>query len=404
MAREVEVNGMTQIAGGVGVGRLIRALTVTAIAGTVFAGASPPPTVTLVRLPTGGIQPQVAVDSGGVVHVVYFAGEPGHGDLFYATVTDAATFSTPVQVNSEPGSAIATGTVRGAQLAAGRNGRVHVAWNGSGRATPKAAAGSTPMLYSGFDPQRRAFEPQRNLLQFAVGLDGGGAIAADGNGRVFVAWHAGGPDSKGEGDRRVWVAISTNDGRTFTKEQPASDVSTGACGCCGMDGLIDRRGSLYFLYRSARDVMNRDTYLLASTDSARSFTSTRLQEWNIGACPMSTFALTESSDGVFAAWETAGQVQFARVSGANTTAGVNRVEMPGHARNRRHPALAANARGDVLLAWSEGTAWQRGGAVVWQVFDRNGRPTAESGRAPGVPVWGLVAAYARRDGGFSLIY
>lgn len=360
--------------------------------------------VKLVRLPVGGIQPQAAVDSRGVVHVVYFAGEPANGDLFYATLTDDGAFSTPVRVNSEPGSAIATGTVRGARLAVGRNGRVHVAWNGSGRATPKAAGGATPMVYARLDPRRRVFERQRNLVQFAVGLDGGGAIAADEKGRVFVAWHAGGPDSKSEGDRRVWVAKSTNDGATFGREQPASDVSTGACGCCGMAGLIDRHGSLYFLYRSAREVMHRDTYLLTSSDGAQRFTSTNLQEWGVGQCPMSTYALTESSEGVLAAWETGGQLQFARVSASDLVLGAKRVEVPGSARMRRHPALVTNSGGEIFLAWSEGTGWLKGGAVVWQVFDRNGRPTTESGRAPGVPVWGLVAAYARRDGGFTLVY
>jgi hypothetical protein len=34
-------------------------------------------------------------------------------------------------VNHIDGSAIATGTVRGAQIAVGAKGRVHVAWNGS---------------------------------------------------------------------------------------------------------------------------------------------------------------------------------------------------------------------------------------------------------------------------------
>lgn len=124
---------------------------------------------------------------------------------------------------------------------------MHVAWNGSGLATPRAPADATPMRYARLHPERRAFEPQRNLLQCAVGLDGGGAIAADDKGRVFVAWHAGGAGSQNEGDRRVWVTKSSDDGATFTKEQAASDVSTGACGCCGMDGLIDRQGSIYFL-------------------------------------------------------------------------------------------------------------------------------------------------------------
>ena len=362
-----------------------------------------PTRVSVLRLPNGAIQPQVATDSSGLAHVVYFSGEPANGDLFYATVDDSGTFSSPLRVNSESGSAIATGTVRGAQLAIGRNGRIHVAWNGSSGAMPKGPRGATPMLYSRLEPARRVFETQRNLLQYASGLDGGGAIAADEKGRVYVAWHAGGPDSRNEGDRRVWLAKSLDDGRTFAKEHPISDVSTGACGCCGMDGLIDRLGSLFFLYRSAREVTHRDTYLLRSTDGA-AFISTRLQEWSIGACPMSTFALADGPDGVLAAWEADGQVQFARLKGPGSAAPSGIVEAPGLARNRRHPTLATNARGAILFAWSEGTGWQKGGAVAWQIFDRDGRPTSELGRATGVPIWGLVAAYARRDGGFTLLY
>src|SRR5712692_2605547 len=79
--------------------------------------------VRLLRLPEGGLQPQTAVDDRGVLHVVYFSGEPAGGNLFYVRSTEA-----PVRVNSQPASAIATGTIRGAQLALGRNGRVHVAW------------------------------------------------------------------------------------------------------------------------------------------------------------------------------------------------------------------------------------------------------------------------------------
>ena len=71
---------------------------------------------------------------------------------------------------------------------------------------------------------------------------------------------------------------------------------------------------------------------------------------------------------------------------------------------RKHPTVAANARGETLLVWTEGMGWERGGSLAWQVFDRDGRPTAEKGRIPGVPVWSLVAAFARPDGGFTVIY
>ena len=88
--------------------------------------------VTLVRVPGGGIQPQVAVDENGAVHMIYYQGDPQNGDLYYVGSRDGgATFSTPLRVNSAPGSAIAVGNIRGGHLAIGKNGRVHVAWNGS---------------------------------------------------------------------------------------------------------------------------------------------------------------------------------------------------------------------------------------------------------------------------------
>src|SRR6185295_8394760 len=76
--------------------------------------------VKLVRVPDGGIQPQAVVDVKGVVHLVYFKGEAKADDLFYVRQGPEG-FSKPIQVNSKPGSGIAVGTIRGAQLALGRN-------------------------------------------------------------------------------------------------------------------------------------------------------------------------------------------------------------------------------------------------------------------------------------------
>src|SRR5947209_20326242 len=86
------------------------------------------PHVDVVKTPAGGIQPQAVVDEQGVVHLIYFKGEPGWGDLFYVRRDpDTKRFSEPLRVNSQPGSGIATGTIRGGQLALGKGGRLHVA-------------------------------------------------------------------------------------------------------------------------------------------------------------------------------------------------------------------------------------------------------------------------------------
>src|SRR3954451_4055796 len=85
-----------------------------------------------VRVPNGGIQPQALVDPTGRIHLLYYSGDPAHGDLYYVTSTDEGqTWSRPLRVNSRAGGAVALGTIRGGQLAFGRNRRVFVVWNGS---------------------------------------------------------------------------------------------------------------------------------------------------------------------------------------------------------------------------------------------------------------------------------
>jgi len=119
---------------------------------------------------------------------------------------------------------------------------------------------------------------------------------------------------------------------------------------------------------------------------------------------MSSEALVEGPNGVLAAWETEGQVKFARVD-AEAVKLSTPVAAPGSRRDRKHPVLAVNARGETLLAWTEGTGWNRGGAVAWQRYDAGGRPVGETGRVEGgVPPWGLAAVAPRPDGGFLLVH
>jgi hypothetical protein len=119
--------------------------------------------VNLLRVPNGGLQPQAALDERGILHLVYFTGEPQRGDIYYIRRDAGKTeFTSPVRINSEPGSAVAVGTIRGAQLAIGKNGRVHVAWNGRHKPDGYGA----PMLYARMSDARTGFDPQINVMQF----------------------------------------------------------------------------------------------------------------------------------------------------------------------------------------------------------------------------------------------
>lgn len=114
-------------------------------------------------------------------------------------------------------------------------------------------------------------------------------------------------------------------------------------------------------------------------------------------------ALVEGPDGVTAAWDTDGQIYFASIK-PGTPDFTKPQSVPGPGEDRKHPALAVNAGGERIIIWAEGTGWQKGGALAWQVFDKTGKPTAEKGRVErGIPVWGLPTVVAT-DGGFTIIH
>jgi hypothetical protein len=256
------------------------------------------------------------------------------------------------------------------------------------------------MLYSRLSADGTRFDPERSLMTQTFGLDGGGTLAADATGDVYVAWHGKAPGAvKGEAGRQVWMAVSHDDGTNFAPEQPAWGEPTGACGCCGMAVFADSHGTVRALYRSATEDIHRDIFLLTSLDHARSFTGRKVHTWNINACPMSSMAFSEGDGSVFGAWETGGQVYFENLTQTNALP----VSAPGDGRGRKHPRLAIGSNGEILALWTEGTGWQRGGSLAWQTFEASGRPVGETHTQTGVPAWSF-GAVAAKPGGFIVLY
>jgi hypothetical protein len=133
------------------------------------------------------------VDAKGTLHLNYFKGNDATaGDLFYVRREPGSErFSEPIRVNSRPRTASAAGSVRGGQIALGKGGRLHVVWNGLGTD------------YARLNDAGTAFEEQRNLMWKTQVLDGGGTVAADGVGNVYVVWHGQRKGVRAEDKRQV---------------------------------------------------------------------------------------------------------------------------------------------------------------------------------------------------------
>ena len=326
--------------------------------------------VHLERVADNGLQPELAIDHQGLLHLLYFVGDPAAGDLYYSQSQPPASgqadsWSAPVRINSQSGSAMAIGTVRGGHIGLGA-GRIHVAWMSALKESPG-------MFYT----------------------------RDDGNG-VYVAWHAG---HDGESTRRLFVASSSDSGRTFDAEQRANPVETGACGCCGMRARAGPGGELWILYRSATEMVLRDMQLLQSSDGGRSFTQRTAHEWELAACPMSTSTIAPTVDGALLAWETEGQIHWSRVATAADSSGPAKVyTVEGDGGLRKHPAIAIDSDGRIAVIWAEGSGWNRGGNLAWQVYDNEGNTLESGSLEAGVPIWSRAAVVAEPDGGFLLLH
>jgi hypothetical protein len=387
-------------------------MSVTALLVAMAPAFASPPAVRTLRVPDHGMQPQLALDRDGTLHLIYLTGDAQASDSNYLRIPSAGVISfadhAPVRVNTHAGSALAIGTIRGPHLSLGRNGMVHVAWMGSVSSEPKAPARQAPMLYTRSHPNG-SFEPERNLITKYVGLDGGGTVAADAEGNVYVAWHAPAVPKADEASRRVFVARSSDDGTTFAAEEPIADDPLGACGCCGMELLAPPGGAVVGLFRTATRQVRRDTRAFVFQRTLDHHWSATLDPAETGTCQMSTYALADVPADVpadhqfLAAWETLGRVRFGMYS-YRDLAKAHPHDVPGAERDSKHPTIAVDKGGNILIAWAVGTGWQKGGSVAWQMFDKQLTPIAGArGQAGGLPAHSRPAAFAG-SGGFVVVY
>jgi hypothetical protein len=149
-------------------------------------------------------------------------------------------------------------------------------------------------------------------------------------------------------------------------------------------------------------MIHRDMYLLESRDHGATFTGSDIAKWDVGYCVMSAESFVSGPSGMFAAWESEKQVHFGRVNPSADT--VADAIAAGKATGQKYPSLAENKSGLLLVSWTEGMGWKRGGSLHWELFDRSGQPASETEAIAGVPAWSLVAAYPRSNGNFAILY
>ena len=229
--------------------------------------------VTLMRVPGGGIQPQVAVDAAGTVHMVYYKGDPGHGDLYYVRSRNSERdlFGAAAREHN-------SGKCRRRGQYSRRSHRYRKERTRSRGVEWLSFADSRGPLRQGADAVHAA-QRCRNRLRAATQPDPGRVwsrrwwFAGRRQYMEMFTWFGMHPRRapKGKGTGASGWRVRPMTAPPSSARRPVWDHPTGACGCCGLKAFADRNGTLYVLYRSATEVVHRDIYLLISRDHGQHF-------------------------------------------------------------------------------------------------------------------------------------
>lgn len=343
---------------------------------TVHAGQSAD-RVTAIRVP--GMARVVKAQSGadGTIHLLFDTDDGPH----YASSQDGgATFSPPIAIVDTP--ARKTGlNFSGADLAVGKDGRVHVAMANDAWKL-KLPKEEWAFYYASLTPGAKAFSPLRNLnRQPSEGF----SLAADSRGWVTACFLSG----------KLFTMTSRDSGESFTASAEV-DPAWNPCDCCTTSAAYGPDGKLALLYREETD-NERDMYVIIwdprrQTEPAR----TRISgtSWKLTGCPMTYFTIAATETGYVAAWPTKGQVYFARLDKDGAVMPPGEIQTPGRTGMRAGLLALSAPDGATLVAWKDKET------LGWQLYDANGQPQGATGSAAskGSGAAGVVL----RDGRFAL--
>jgi hypothetical protein len=340
----------------------------------------------------GQYNPYIVSDNFGGFYMAYIERADGAGDVMLRHSSDGVKFSEPVRVNDLAGDA----TVRNEnppKVATGAQGEVYVCW-ASERGKWKGDIRFARSIDSG-----KTFSPARTVNSDGAGDPAGHAfqsIAVDKRGAVYVAWIDERDKRKEDRGAEIWMAVSTDRGKTFSRDRR---ILTDVCECCRTNLQIDATGNLYLTYRVVprSGPMYRDIIIARSGDGGKTFARTVVSEdkWEINGCPVAGPSFSFDNRGaVTVVWFMGGGerpgLYYATSTDKGKTFAPRRLLDPQQKIGKR-AHTAGFADGSVFVAWDDvdGKAFS-----VWGVLNMQKGLLRKSERQEGV-AYPVVATNGR---------
>lgn len=276
----------------------------------VISGLSQP-----IRVSSGdanAAEPAIAAGPDGSVYVAWVNhGANSQGDVMIARfASDGQMQGAAVRVNSQPGIATAW---RGdpPMVAIAPDQSVLVGW--TARVESESGQATDIYLSSSRDHGQTFGAPVKVNDDPKPAVHGMHSLAVARDGRVYVAWldernvsplpmkdMKMGAKSTGhhmESNREVFIAASTDGGRSFSRNQR---VATDACPCCKTALATTSDGRVYLSWRQVLPGDFRHIAVASSSDHTQTFTTPVIvsdDQWVLSGCPVSGAALFAGNDG-----------------------------------------------------------------------------------------------------------
>ena len=261
-------------------------------------------------------EPVTAVSPDGGFYVAWVNHNANsQSDVMFARFdSEGAASGSPVMVNQQAG--VATAWRGDPPSVAVADKSVYVLW--TARVEVNGQKGTDLYLSVSHD-QGKSFAPAVKVNDDKLpGAHGMHSLAVAGDGKIYAAWldernvatpkpskHAGGHHM--ESNREIFVAYSTDGGKTFSANQK---VAENVCPCCKTALAVAADGTLYASWRQVLPGNFRHIAVASSTDGGANFSTPVIvsdDKWVLLGCPVSGPSLSIGANGTLrVVWYAAG--------------------------------------------------------------------------------------------------
>jgi hypothetical protein len=330
----------------------------------------------------GQYNPFIVSDDRGGFYLAYVERANSVSNVMLRHSSDGVNFSAPVRVNDRAGDA----TVRNEnppKVAVGARGEVYVCW------ANERGKWKGNIRFARSTDGGKTFSPAITVNSDGAGEPAGHAfqsVAVDRRGRVYVAWIDERNKQKEDRGAEIWLAVSTDGGRRFSRDRR---ILTDVCECCRTNLQIDAAGNLYLSYRTVprSGPMYRDIIIARSQDGGKTFAQTVVSEdrWEINGCPVAGPSFSFDNRGaITAVWFMGGGERPGLYYATSTDSAKNfapRRLLDPRQKIGKHAHTAGLAGGGIFVAWddADGKTFS-----AWGVLDPQKESIRSSDRHEGV--------------------